>query len=448
MNENNSNEALHDDVMPVSLEDRTLTGPSTFVIWFACNLVVTTILTGMLMIPELSFSTALILFFLGSAIGIIPLVLVGRMGTKTGLTTMVMSRATFGTKGSLLPSAINVFILVAWSWAQAGLGGLALNYLSKKAFGFDKLWLYVIMTEVLVVAISLFAIKGIAMFEKVAMILIVAVIGAVIYKASSTHGLDTIWNLAKDNTGGLTAIAAFDIIVATALSWTPLSADYNRNCKTTKGSVLGASLGYTFGTTASMGVGALVIAMIIAAGKIPSYDPSSDFGAIGFGVAGSIVIFVSVLAANVMCVYSSTMSFLNVFPRAGFKRTILVIGAICTIGALFSGILDSFLNFVYLIGVLFMPLFAIMIADFYVLRKQKYNVNAIVDPGKYKDYHYSKGFNIKAIVVYFISAALAYVFSSVYPLPTGATIPSFIFAFLLYIIVSKAIDKGAQHETN
>jgi len=439
-------DTLLDDVKPIALEDRTLTGKSTFAIWFACNLVVTTILTGMYMIPDLSYAVALRTIFIGSAIGIIPLTLIALMGTKTGLSTMTMSRATFGIKGSMMPSSINIMILIAWSWAQAGLGGLALNYASVHLTGFSNPVLFIIITEIIVVAIALYAIKGIALYEKIAMVVLVVIMGAVVITAIRTFTVSGIFSLPSYQGEGLATIAVFDLVVATALSWTPLAADYNRNCKTERGSVIGASVGYTLGTTLSMGIGALVIVMITLGGlEIPfdsgGIEPSQAFGTIGFGIAGSIVIFMSVLAANVMCIYSSSMSFLNIFPKAGFKKTALTIGAICVIGAVFSGILGAFLDFVFLIGALFIPLFAIMIADFFVVQNRNFKIEAILFPESYDTYRYSGGVNINAVVVYLISAALAYYWIAVNPIAIGATIPTFFIAFGLYIAASKIINK-------
>lgn len=441
MNENQEAQALQDDVLPVSLNDRTLTGSSNFIIWFACNLVVTTMLTGMYMLPDLTFGKTMFIIIIGCVVGVIPLTLIGVIGQKTGLVTMVVSRATFGTKGSLLPSAINLMILVAWSWAQASLGGLALNYAVNELTGFSSPALFTVITEIIVVTVALYAIKGIALYEKIAMVLIVIIMGLVIFKAFTTSGMAAIFALPAENVSGLTAMAAFDIVVATALSWTPMGADYNRNCKTTKGALLGTSTGYALGTILSMGAGALMIGMITVGGLNLSYEPSQVFGEIGFGLAGSVVIFLSVIAANVMCVYSSTMSFLNIFPKFGFKKTALAIGIICVIGALFSGILDTFLNFVGLIGVLFMPIFAIMIADFFVVNKQKYDIDAIVSPGKNSKYSYSHGINVIAMAVYVISAGLAYYWAMINPITIGSTIPTFVISFGLYVIASKLFGK-------
>ncbi len=435
-------EAVMSDVLPISRDKRTLGGVSNFAIWFSCNMVTTTMLTGMMFVPGLSFGDTMIAVIIGCVVGIIPLILIGIIGNHTGLTTMVSARITFGQKGAYLPSMINILIYIGWSWSQAALGGAALNYIIKSLFGIDILTVCVIFTEALVVFIALYAIKGISVYEKIAMILIIIIMGAVAIKAFSTIGMTSLLAVADDPTQGITIMSAFDIVVATALSWTPMAADYNRECKTVRGTVLGTGLGYSIGTIISMGSGALMITMILASNLNLSYEPSEVFGEIGFGIAGAIVMFMSIIAANVMIVYSGTMSLLNIFPKLPYKKTAIVFGLVCIVGAVFSGILDVFLSFVNLIGVLFMPIFAIMIVDYFVIKKQKVDVDAVVYGETHDTYQYTGGVNWIAVIVFLISAAFAYVFSTIYPLVTGATIPTFFLACILYLILMKI--KGAK----
>ena len=65
-------------------------------IWLAANLVVTTLLTGTLFVPGVSWSLALALVVAGSVAGGVVLILVGNMGTRTGLSTMSLTKGAFG----------------------------------------------------------------------------------------------------------------------------------------------------------------------------------------------------------------------------------------------------------------------------------------------------------------------------------------------------------------
>ncbi len=65
-------------------------------IWLAGNLVVTTQLTGTLFIPGVAWHAALGLIAVGSLFGGAVLVLVGNMGTRTGLPTMALTKGLSG----------------------------------------------------------------------------------------------------------------------------------------------------------------------------------------------------------------------------------------------------------------------------------------------------------------------------------------------------------------
>lgn len=110
----------------------------------------------MLFVPDISFMDALKVILIGSALGAIPLALVGRIGTKTGLPTMVITRAAFGQRGALLPSTANTIILIGWSWIQAYMAGLSLNYAIEYLTGYSNINLFTIVTQVLVVLITIY----------------------------------------------------------------------------------------------------------------------------------------------------------------------------------------------------------------------------------------------------------------------------------------------------
>jgi nucleobase:cation symporter-1, NCS1 family len=89
--------------------------PRILMIWLAANLVVTTLLTGTLFVPGVEYGLVVLLIIVGTLIGAAVLVTIGNIGTRTGLPTMALTRGPFGTRGSLLPVAANVIILMGWS---------------------------------------------------------------------------------------------------------------------------------------------------------------------------------------------------------------------------------------------------------------------------------------------------------------------------------------------
>ncbi|SFR05235.1 purine-cytosine permease family protein [Desulfoscipio geothermicus] len=419
--------------------DRTMGWFATFSMWLAANMVVTTIYTGMFFVPDLPFATAIWIILIGSVVGVIPLMLVGTMGAKTGLTTMTLTRGAFGTKGSVLPSVVNIIILIGWSWVQALMAGMSMNYAISHLTGYSNLPLFTILCETMVVIITLLGHKGIEVFEKIIATAMLLLSGAVFFKLFTVYDINTLLNLEQNQLSGVTKALAFDMVVATAISWAPIAADYNRNCKTTKTSIWGTMIGYVAATLIAMGTGAIVSGLSIVSSMEQTFDPTVLLAEFGFGLPAAFVIFISVMTTNIMCVYSSTMSYLNIRPKATFWKPALVIGVISIFGALYSGILDSFVDWILTIGALFTPIFAILLADFIVLKKRNYSVDDLLKNGRNK-YWYYKGFNIPAWIVYFITAGFAYYWTVINPLAIGATIPVFLIGFFGYIILSKVVE--------
>ena len=64
----------------------------TLLMWLAADLVVTTMLTGTLFVPSLTLLQTLIVIGCGTVLGAVVLILVGNMGTRTGLPTMAWNR--------------------------------------------------------------------------------------------------------------------------------------------------------------------------------------------------------------------------------------------------------------------------------------------------------------------------------------------------------------------
>ncbi|GIM46542.1 hypothetical protein DNHGIG_20910 [Collibacillus ludicampi] len=113
----------HDSIQPTPMNARTMGLFPAFSLWLGSNVVVTTVFTGQLLVPDLPYLTGLAVILFGSLIGAIFLILTGNIGTRTGLPTMALCRGAFGTRGAHLPSLLNTTVLIGWSWIQAYMGG-------------------------------------------------------------------------------------------------------------------------------------------------------------------------------------------------------------------------------------------------------------------------------------------------------------------------------------
>ena len=411
-------------------------------IWLAANLVVTTLLTGTFFVPGLNFSLALVMIVVGTLIGAVILVLVGNIGTRTGLPTMAITRGAFGTRGSLLPVAANVIVLMGWSWVQAMLAGVTVNYLVDSLTGFSNPVLFSVICQVFVVTLALFGHEGISKVEPWLAVLILAIMAYVFAMAFGKYNPEEFAAIPVDASLGYTPFIVLDIVIATAISWTVLSADINRMARNTRASIVGSGIGYTLSTVLAMILGATAIGyVILSGGQATEFDPTILVAA--FGAPLAIAIFLSVMATNTMAVYGMITSVVNSRPerKLPFLATALVVGAVSILGATWLALLDQFTDFLTLIGAFFVPVFAIMIVDYYLLKRSRYTRDILRHSGG--AYWYRNGVNPIAVGVWVAGAVVAYLLTYIFPSPIGATVPCFFVSFLLYLALSrKNRDQG------
>jgi NCS1 family nucleobase:cation symporter-1 len=75
--------------------------------------------------------------------------------------------------------------------------------------------------------------------------------------------------------------------------------------------------------------------------------------------------------------YSAGVSLKNAAPRLPGRQVALALGAIATVAAVLVDDLARYENFLFLLGALFVPLFGVLAADWYVLARRRYDVTAM-----------------------------------------------------------------------
>ncbi|MGO2997469.1 MAG: purine-cytosine permease family protein [Moraxellaceae bacterium] len=427
------------DTLSPNEAGHSLGSVGTFALWFGANVVVTTILTGMLLVPDLRFTTAITVVLIGSLIGAIPLLLVGLMGQRTRLPSMVLTRRAYGPAGSKLISLVNTGVLIAWSCIQALLAGMSLDYAVDATIGYSNLPLFVILSEVAVLLIVLRGHLGIERVERWAAMAMAILTVVVLYQLNQHYAVFKLFAMPIETRSGITLGVAFDIVIATAFSWISLAADYNRNCKSDKIAIWGTYLGYLIATLVAMGLGAMISGLSIMYGLEQTYDPTRLLADFGFGLPAALVIFFSVMTTNVMAVYSATLSCMNVAPNMSFWKPALVIGLVTIFGALIPGILDQFQNFLLVVGALFIPAFSVMIVDYFLVGKEGYTAK-LLDATHQLGHPTAK----IAIAAYLIGAALAAYWTLIAPPSFGASLPVFIITGCLYWLGATVFTRPSE----
>lgn len=384
------------------VNERKTSAFSNGLLWFGAGISIAEILTGMLLAP-LGFARALEAIILGHIIGGIIMYLAGLIGGRTGGSAMETVRISFGTQGAKLFAGLNVIQLVGWTAVMIGSAALAANTIA--AIGMS--WWSIIIGAF----IALWIIMGLKNLSKVNVVVMAAlfILTIMLSMVVFQNGTPTV------PAGELTFGGAVELAVAMPLSWLPIISDYTR---TAKKPVLAtaASCGAYFVASSWM----FIIGMGAAL-----FTGQDDIAAImlqaGMGIAGILVILLSTVTTTFLDAFSAGVSFQSLAPKASDKIMALAATVLGVVLAVFAAP-EQFQDFLYLIGSVFAPMTAILLADFFILKRD----------------HTAESVNWLNIVLWVLGVILYRYLLSV-DTPVGITVPVVVIIMILSTIIHKVV---------
>ena len=342
----------------------------TFVfLWFGASVSVAEILTGGLLAP-LGFKTGILIILLGHLIGTGIFVLGGIIGTKERIPAITSTNISFGVYGTYLFSILNVLQLIGWTAIMIRSGANSVNLITQSLWNFDNLTVSSLAIGALILLWISFGKTGIKKLNTAAVLLLFAltiILGTVIFKDSNL--------LSKAGDGSMSFGSALELNIIMPLSWLPLIADYTRFARSTKSGAYGSFLGYFIGSSWMyiIGLGAAIVSN--------NADPSAAMLAANLGFTALGIVMLSTITTTFMDVYSAGVSFLNIMPKLKGKTIGIIMSIIGTLIALILP-MESYVGFLYAIGSVFAPLFAILITDYFIIKKNtKIEPNTLVNWG-------------------------------------------------------------------
>ncbi|HYE83380.1 MAG TPA: putative hydroxymethylpyrimidine transporter CytX [Clostridia bacterium] len=329
-----------------------------FILWFGAAVSIAEMLTGGLLAP-LGFRTGLAAIITGHLIGTTILVLGGTIGTEERLPSIMSTGITFGTYGTYLFSILNVLQLIGWTAVMIISGARSLNEISKALWSYDCISLWGIIIGGLVCLWILLGKSGWKRLNLAAvslLFLLTVLLSTVVFRNSGLFS--------GGASGDMSFGAALELNVIMPLSWLPLIADYTRFAKTKRDGVIGSFLGYFTGSSWMYTIG---LGAAIAAGNS---DPGAMMLAANLGLTALGIVVLSTVTTTFLDVYSAGVTFLNLFPKLSERTAALAVGMMGTLIAIAAPI-EQYENFLYAIGSVFAPLFAILLTDYFIIRRNR-----------------------------------------------------------------------------
>ncbi len=408
-------------VTPVQEKHRTLNGLDYFILWSSLGVGLLVFSAGSLLAAA-SFVDAMLAIVVGSAAGSILLALAGKIGSDHGIPSLITMRPAFGIRGSYLPAMLNILQLVGWTTFEIMIMARAAEMLSANALPY-YFWAAIFGALVALLGITgpLNVVKK--WIGKFAVWIAYGTSAIIIINLIGSANLAV---LVASPGAGMSFFSALDLVIAMPISWLPLVADYNRFAKKSRNALWATFIGFTITNILFYFGGVLlgtfdVIAIIVA------------IQAMFFGFL--ILLLIVDEADNAFAdVYSAAVSAQNILSKLNQKYLVIGLTAISTLLAMVISI-QQYEVFLLLIGAIFVPLFGVVLTDYYIVKKRKYT-ELMLYPRENK-----LGIGAPAMIAWGIGALINYMMSPLSPiyipeLPSiGATIPSLAAASLIYVVM-------------
>jgi NCS1 family nucleobase:cation symporter-1 len=384
------------------------------------------------------------------------------MATRYGLEAVRSTRPVFGTRGSLFTVALTFLFTIGWgttlmifSGKSAALLLVTLGVVSEANAPIAQTVSSLVCCLVVWALIS----RGPGILRRVGVIVACSVLAlgvmvvVVIVAKVGWHALLDAKPSAASGNKLLDYTTAIELMLATALSWWPYVGGMTRFSKSTRKSVLPVTLG--------LGLALAVICLIgLYTGLVfpdSGGDPLPGLLEIG-GVWLALPAFAFIIVANVgtamVGTYTAALSLKQqpaIDARLSWRGSTTVAGLTVALVIVFLAepFYANFGTFLTFSAVVFGPLCGLQIADYFILRKQRLDLDGLYHDGAGSAYWYWKGVNVAGfasmaigVVVYLllldpVSFASAPLFAF-----TTATLPSVLATVVVYVLLARLQPKA------
>jgi nucleobase:cation symporter-1, NCS1 family len=404
------------DLAPTPPSRRTWSTYNIAALWIGMSVVITTYtLASGLMSQGMNWWQALLTILLGNTIVLAPMMLNAHAGTKYGISFPVLCRASFGVVGANVPALLRAAVACGWFGIQTWIGGIALNALLTAAWPAwagmtGAVWISFGIFWLVQVAIIVRGTEGVKKLESWAAPLLL--LGGLLLLAWAVNAGGGLGRLLAESQRLQAGTGNFWALFPAALTasvgyWATLSLnipDFTRYAVSQRSQVLGQALGLPLTMTAFAFIGVAVTAATMIVFGEPVWDPVQLIARIGSPAVimlGALVIMIAQVSTNMAAnVVSPANDFSNLAPRRisyvqGGLIT-AVIGILIMPWKLYSD--AGAYIFTWLIGYsgLMGAIGGILIADYWVLRRQQLSLRDLFSPeGRYT---YRAGYNPRALL--------------------------------------------------
>ena len=342
--------------------------------------------------------------------------IIGAVGMRTGLSTGMLLKRTFGEQGSKVISVLLALCLVGWYGVQTGFFGDTIHMLYPQGGWLTSSHSAAAWGGVLMLLTALWGYRGLSILSLVAVPLLFVLSIWGLLTAISLSNISAYVPASRETLGnGITLVVGALAVGATT------TADITRYAKSSGHSWFSCFFAYLVTNSFMLLSGAITA---IATG---SGDLLAAMLALGLGVPALLILVLGQWTTNDDNLYSSSLAITASMPSLKKPYVVVALGLVATLSAV-VGVANLFVPFLLFLGVAIPPIGGVLIADFIVVK------------GTAAERLVTRNYSVRAFLAWCAGATAGYL------VPIGIpAVNSIVLAFIAYLILSRCfghVSKG------
>lgn len=342
----------------------------------------------------------------------------GYIAAKSGLSTVLMARFSFGNLGSRWVDFILGFTQIGWyAWGSALIAEL-LNQLAGVPTSWN--WLIILFFTYFFCITAYIGYRAMDWYSRIAvpaiLILMFWCLAIALGKAGGLAGLQAITPTEQMGLG-----EALTVIVGTFISGGTQATNWSRFADSGRTAMLGTLAAFFFAN------GLVVFAGAFCALVYGNEDMVQVMAQQGLLFWGLVLLFLNMWSTQDNTIYAFSVAGAHMFRTN--KRTAFVLGgATVALVLAWGGIYNLLVPYLKLLGTFIPPIGGVIMADYWLRHQGQFPSLAEPQPA----------FNWAGIIAYVVASAIAYLAPGIKP------INGIIAAMVLYVLLSKVLPQTSQ----
>lgn len=434
-----------DSLDPIPFSARAVKPMNYSMVFWSSYIAVQIITIGLyLMVPigQLNLIQVLVACLVSGAIFAVIQALLGDAGARYGIPFVVQIRSAFGMKGAKLIGIFRSIPAIIWNGICTWYGADALYIVSMKIFGVGNPYFFFGLIMIIQVVLCVRGFKTIAWFDSVMSVVIFGLMFYFFGVVFATGQVDFSAALAVEGSWGkpfiIGCFAGVAHMAACLLNGSDLARQmqFKNEKEVTRKNIIFTLIGAIPPWLCMWAAG------IIIATATEATDPIAGLAEVAPNDFFAILLMIFLMLAQVTSNLSLNLLAGGYIFQDAFKlnwKNSIILTAIASV-VICPWILQGsayFLTVQNLYSMFLGPAAAILIVDYYIIRKKKLNIKDLYTGEKYL---YTKGWNIPAFVALGAGWIVAIIFLDV------AWVAGFGVTFVLYVIMKCVLKIGVEYD--